>query len=543
MPSAWTPVLPVHRGFGMKFDKTIYIPLTKYDPIQGIAIGVAASEAVDSDGERMHYDRSKPELEVWSANISKATHGKSVGNVREQHDPHTAAGLLTNMTFHDELKQVEVAARVVDPVAKEKLATGVYTGFSIGGKYKDRWVEGGYQWYVPAVAEISLVDNPSNPEAYFSVVKADGSTELRKCAGKGTEAPIPLGKANVDEKCGKCGKALVDGKCEGCSKAESPAEEAAEERIHPGIHDQVDAELAGKATSGTPANEDGVAKGVRYLVAPDHLPVSDESGKPSHRLMGAAYAALTVGYRGNVYEGPDKEKALAELKRLYESEGLELPSHEKCSAANELWKALDALEGDGDISGILGSLDELEKMVGGTEMADELSKAARKSIHDKIKSLRDHLDAHNAKCAGFHKAAHEHLDGIAKVIGGGPESTEHDAGFEPHSENVVAETPAGKVDKDEISKLVKDGVKESLKAIAKGIGDRSTAQPFVKAEAVTKAKDNGTEAPVPDELKKEDYVKAMASPGGTDAAKVLKAQESQWRNDYVPAAQRLSKKA
>ncbi|MCI0423901.1 MAG: hypothetical protein L0312_32605, partial [Acidobacteria bacterium] len=69
-----------------------------------------------------------------------------------------------------------------------------------------------------------------------------------------------------------------------------------------------------------------------YLVVEDldkssswHLPVR-KNGKPNHRLMGAAWAALHGGYRGNKYEGPDKAAALKKLKALYKSEKLDLPS-------------------------------------------------------------------------------------------------------------------------------------------------------------------------------------------------------------------------
>ncbi|MDE2102212.1 MAG: hypothetical protein KGL39_33510 [Patescibacteria group bacterium] len=55
-----------------------------------------------------------------------------------------------------------------------------------------------------------------------------------------------------------------------------------------------------------------------------HLPTR-KNGKPDHRLMGAAWAALHGGYRGNKYEGPGKEEAIAKLKRLYHSEGMECP--------------------------------------------------------------------------------------------------------------------------------------------------------------------------------------------------------------------------
>lgn len=70
-----------------------------------------------------------------------------------------------------------------------------------------------------------------------------------------------------------------------------------------------------------------------YLVVEDrskpstwHLQVK-RNGKPDHRLMGAAAAALgPQGYRGNRYEGPDKGKALAALKRLYAGEGMDFPA-------------------------------------------------------------------------------------------------------------------------------------------------------------------------------------------------------------------------
>jgi len=75
-----------------------------------------------------------------------------------------------------------------------------------------------------------------------------------------------------------------------------------------------------------------------YLVVEDpdkpstwHLPVK-RNGKPDRRLAGAAWAALHKGYRGNTYQGPNKSEAIAKLKRLYSSQGWELPS---AAASNE----------------------------------------------------------------------------------------------------------------------------------------------------------------------------------------------------------------
>lgn len=55
-----------------------------------------------------------------------------------------------------------------------------------------------------------------------------------------------------------------------------------------------------------------------------HLPVK-VNGKPDHRLMGGAWAALHGGYRGQKYQGPDKAKAISKLKALYKSEDMETP--------------------------------------------------------------------------------------------------------------------------------------------------------------------------------------------------------------------------
>jgi len=84
----------------------------------------------------------------------------------------------------------------------------------------------------------------------------------------------------------------------------------------------------------TKKEADGEHPSSHYLVVEDaekpttwHLRVRGADGKPDHRLMGAAWAALHGGFRGNKYEGPGKEMAVAKLRALYGSEGMELPSH------------------------------------------------------------------------------------------------------------------------------------------------------------------------------------------------------------------------
>jgi hypothetical protein len=72
-------------------------------------------------------------------------------------------------------------------------------------------------------------------------------------------------------------------------------------------------------------SEQHIDEAVRYLGGKGHLPVTDASGKPNHRLMGAAWAALHGGYRGKKYAGPNKDKALSALKALYKSEKMDTP--------------------------------------------------------------------------------------------------------------------------------------------------------------------------------------------------------------------------
>jgi hypothetical protein len=69
-----------------------------------------------------------------------------------------------------------------------------------------------------------------------------------------------------------------------------------------------------------------VEEAVKFLAGKGHLPYTDASGKPNHRLMGAAWAALHGGYRGNKYEGKDKTAALGKLRGVYKSEKMELPT-------------------------------------------------------------------------------------------------------------------------------------------------------------------------------------------------------------------------
>ncbi|HEU5233565.1 MAG TPA: hypothetical protein VFU50_11935 [Terriglobales bacterium] len=174
---------------------TLFAALTKVDEPQREVWGLATAEVVDKDGEIFDYASSKPYFEEWSREIANATSGRSLGNVREMHRS-SAVGKLVNLEFNDEKKTIAVRARIVDDVAWLKCVEGVYTGFSIGGRYVQMWPDGEFLRFTAQPAEISVVDNPAVPNAHFTAIKDDGSVEVRKFAASGSW-PLASGQPAV----------------------------------------------------------------------------------------------------------------------------------------------------------------------------------------------------------------------------------------------------------------------------------------------------------------------------------------------------------
>lgn len=88
--------------------------------------GYASSEAVDSDGETITADAMKAALPDYL----------KFGAVREMHQPMAAGTAIEAEVQAD--GRTWFGALVVDPVACKKVETGVYKGFSIGGKVTAR---------------------------------------------------------------------------------------------------------------------------------------------------------------------------------------------------------------------------------------------------------------------------------------------------------------------------------------------------------------------------------------------------------------------
>lgn len=171
---------------------SLFVPLTKVDEEKRLVYGVATAEQPDRSGEICDYETTKPFYEKWSGEIAKASGGKSLGNIRAMHGK-VAAGKLTSINFNDDAKQIEICAKVVDDNEWKKVLEGVYTGFSQGGAYAKTWKDPAnpaLTRYTASPSEVSLVDLACLPACDgFTVVKADGTTELRKFADK---APVEV---------------------------------------------------------------------------------------------------------------------------------------------------------------------------------------------------------------------------------------------------------------------------------------------------------------------------------------------------------------
>lgn len=159
----------------------LFAQLSKLSEFEGVAEGIIACQAPDRDGEILDYEASKPYFQQWSASQMAASMGKSKGNIRLQHDPKRPVGRLLDIQFDDAKKQVRVIAKVEETEAKNLLAAGVLTGFSIGGAYASKKaLPNGLTSYVAVPAEVSVVDRPCAPQATFSLVRSDGSESLQK---------------------------------------------------------------------------------------------------------------------------------------------------------------------------------------------------------------------------------------------------------------------------------------------------------------------------------------------------------------------------
>lgn len=280
----------------------IFCPLVKVDAAKREVWGVVTAEEPDKDNEICDYATTAPYYEKVVKEMSKATDGANIFPLRAMHGL-IAAGKGISIEFRKEAKEVYMGFKVVDDTEWKKVQENVYTGFSQGGRYIKKWKDGDYTRYTAAPGEVSLVDMPCCTRAHFDYIKADGSVELRKFSkteatdiGSQKEGELPTSVGhNINAVSTACTCACQECKAGSCPECSADSKCAMS------------------------------AKAVRFLVQ-GHLPYTKQDGKPDHRLMGAAWAALHGGYRGNKYEGPNKAKAIKRLKQLYAQIGKDTPA-------------------------------------------------------------------------------------------------------------------------------------------------------------------------------------------------------------------------
>ncbi len=165
-------------------DIHFYSAITKRDEAKRLVSGYASTEAVDSDGEIILKSAIKEALADYM----------QFANIREMHSS-SAVGVAKDATIDD--RGLFITVKIVDNGAWEKVREGVYKGFSLGGRVRERDATNRKIIKRLSLHEISLVDRPANPEAKFNIVKfADFSNEPSDVA-RAFESLTPEGRAHV----------------------------------------------------------------------------------------------------------------------------------------------------------------------------------------------------------------------------------------------------------------------------------------------------------------------------------------------------------
>lgn len=145
----------------------IFVPFAKserQDDGSVIVYGKVTDATVDLDGQIADPAWSKGALADWF---------ERAANIREMHQP-SAVG--KGLELEQDGDATYLKAKIVDPVAARKVAEGVYTGYSWGAKRPivvpdpskkapGGIIKGGL------IVEVSVVDQPANPAATFTLAK------------------------------------------------------------------------------------------------------------------------------------------------------------------------------------------------------------------------------------------------------------------------------------------------------------------------------------------------------------------------------------
>lgn len=141
--------------------KPIFAEICKIDDEQHMVFGWASTDKRDSQGEIITRDAIANALPDYMR----------FANIREMHTP-SAVGLAKEVNVTD--KGLWLGAKVYDERAWVKVKSGVYKGYSVGGRVTQRDPDDSTIITAMELTEISLVDRPANPEALFEMFKRVG---------------------------------------------------------------------------------------------------------------------------------------------------------------------------------------------------------------------------------------------------------------------------------------------------------------------------------------------------------------------------------
>jgi len=145
----------------------IFVPFAKSEKLADgtvMVYGKVTDATVDLDGQIADPVWSKAALAEWF---------ERAANIREMHQP-SAVGKGIELSVEGDATYLK--AKIVDPVAARKVEEGVYTGYSWGAKRPivvpdptkkapGGIIKGGL------IVEVSVVDQPANPAATFTLAK------------------------------------------------------------------------------------------------------------------------------------------------------------------------------------------------------------------------------------------------------------------------------------------------------------------------------------------------------------------------------------
>ena len=357
--------------------------------------GIATSDTVDKDREIADYQGTLAQIKLWSEDAVKKTTGNgqelSLGNIRVQHDPKQIGGKVTAVEPNADRKQISIDTQPLDDVYDKLILPGMVKGFSIAGSYKSREcntcsheIERGHYCgnckkdvivrYVPAISEISYVDNPCNDDCSFTYVKLDGGIEIRKFANVKKDpvaSAVPkCGCSCVNCAAGKCKECTMPG-CD-CGGEKSVASDSLTKTIENVL---VRAGLMKQSKTKRVAGEDLGAECFAYVGDKDDtstwkLPYkgfSTEEKNKSHVRNALARFSQTQGIPAEA-----KSKVKAKLVAAAKKHGIEVSDKSKCAVTGALRRILaEQSEEQG-----AAKYDEaaIEKMVaGGYDILDKVA--------------------------------------------------------------------------------------------------------------------------------------------------------------------------